>query len=465
VLGSGSGTVTLNGTLAQINTTLRAANNVIYHGAHDDFGTDTLTMATNDNGNTGSGGPLADTDQVAIHLDTHLTGTPRPRRLHGPAGNERIDALDGVDTITFGFKLVEAKVSFVGNTVVIDGPSSHTVLTGFEVFNFTDGTASNNDADPLVDDLFYYSQYHDVWNAHVDADTHYHTYGRHEGRDPDAFFSTATYLSANPDVKAAGVDPLLHFDQFGWKEGRVHRSPSIPRPTLPANPDVKAAHVDLLAHFLANGAQEGGQPIARPSCSPPMASTTSITCSTIRMLAAAHVDPFQHFETIGWKEGRNPNALFDTAGYLAAYADVAAAHINALDHYHQYGWTEGRDPSSTSTPPIISATTPTSRRRVSIRCCISSTTASTKAARHSRMGILGEDYGAAGASNVALKSVAITSARLEMLRGAIAVEAPCHGLGDGPLPHAFAIKPELGRQPVQPVDDLRLRNVRTRNFE
>jgi hypothetical protein len=139
-------------------------------------------------------------------------------------GNERIDALTGVDTITVGFKLTDATVSFVGNTVIIDGPSSHTVLTGFEVFNFTDGTVNNNDADPLVDDLFYYSQYHDVWNAHVDADQHYHQYGWHEGRDPDAFYSTSTYLSANPDVRAAGVDPLLHFDQFGWKEDRF---PSI----------------------------------------------------------------------------------------------------------------------------------------------------------------------------------------------------------------------------------------------
>ena len=38
---------------------------------------------------------------------------------------------------------------------------------------FTDGTVNNNDGNPLVDDLFYYSRNHDVWNAHVDADQHY----------------------------------------------------------------------------------------------------------------------------------------------------------------------------------------------------------------------------------------------------------------------------------------------------
>ena len=53
----------------------------------------------------------------------------------------------------------------------------------------------------------------------------------------------------------------------------------------------------------------------------------------------------RHFQTIGWKEGRDPNALFDTDGYLATYTDVAAAGVNPLDHYHQFGWHEGRDPS------------------------------------------------------------------------------------------------------------------------
>jgi len=62
-------------------------------------------------------------------------------------------------------------------------------------------------------------------------------------------------------------------------------------------------------------------------------------------VAAAGVDPYQHFQIFGWREGRDPNALFDTAGYLAAYQDVAAAGVNPLDHYNAFGWHEGRDPS------------------------------------------------------------------------------------------------------------------------
>ena len=53
----------------------------------------------------------------------------------------------------------------------------------------------------------------------------------------------------------------------------------------------------------------------------------------------------QHFDTYGWKEGRDPNAVFDTKGYLAAYGDVARAGINPLSHYDTYGWREGRDPA------------------------------------------------------------------------------------------------------------------------
>jgi hypothetical protein len=49
-----------------------------------------------------------------------------------------------------------------GAGLAADVPSriSPSGLTGFEVFKFTDGTVNNND--PLIDDLFYYSQYHDI---------------------------------------------------------------------------------------------------------------------------------------------------------------------------------------------------------------------------------------------------------------------------------------------------------------
>ena len=113
--------MTLTGTLAEINTTLRRRN-VIYLGAHDFFGTDTLTMTTNDGGSSGTGGALTDTDQVTIHLNTHLIGTPNDDSFTALPGNERIDGIGSIDTITFGFRLVDATVTYAGHMVIIDGP-------------------------------------------------------------------------------------------------------------------------------------------------------------------------------------------------------------------------------------------------------------------------------------------------------------------------------------------------------
>jgi hypothetical protein len=286
-------------------------------------------------------------DILAVQHDIPVTpGTPGDDSFTAGPGAQQYDAGLGIDTITFGFKLTEATVAYAGNKVIIDGPANHTVLSGFEVFKFTDGTVNNNDGDWLVDDLFYYTQNNDVWNAHADADAHYHQDGFREGRDPSAFFSTSTYLSMNPDVKAAGVDPLTHFHQFGWNEGRAPSIAFDPAAYLAANPDVKAAHLDPLAHFLSNGAQEGRQPIAFDHLLAANGFDYVYYLEHNPDVAAAHVDPLQHFETTGWKEGRNPNALFDTNGYLAAYGDVAAAHINPLDHYNVSGWHEGRDPSA-----------------------------------------------------------------------------------------------------------------------
>ncbi|MBR0869709.1 cadherin repeat domain-containing protein [Bradyrhizobium tropiciagri] len=64
---NGTGTVVLTGSLAQINTTLGAANGVTYTAA-DNAGntTATLQMATNDHGHTGTGGPITDTDTINV---------------------------------------------------------------------------------------------------------------------------------------------------------------------------------------------------------------------------------------------------------------------------------------------------------------------------------------------------------------------------------------------------------------
>ena len=178
VSGNGSAGVTLTGTLGAINAALAG---LVYAPAHDFFGADTLTVTTNDEGHAGNGGTLSDVDQLAIKVGALETGTTANEDYEAPAGNQKIDAGEGDDAITFSFKLTDATITYVGNTVVIDGPESHTVLSGFETFRFTDGTVDNQDGDPLVDDLFYYSEHHDVWAAQLDADAHYHATGWHAG--------------------------------------------------------------------------------------------------------------------------------------------------------------------------------------------------------------------------------------------------------------------------------------------
>jgi hypothetical protein len=334
-------TYALVGQAAHGATTVNADGTFTYRANPGFTGADAFTFKAND----GSLDSNVATQSLTVTPPTVVfAGGGQDDSFTAQPGSERIDAFGGNDTITFNFKLTEATISFVGNKVIVDGPNSHTELTGFEVYKFTDGTVNDNDGDPLVDDLYYYSHNHDVWDAHVDADAHYHQYGWHEERDPSAFFSTAFYLALNQDVKAAGIDPLGHFDQFGWKEGR-EPSPNFDASAyLARNPDVVKVGLDPLAHFLQYGAAEGRQPFA-------LSLVASNGFDPVYYLQhnpdvlAAELDPKQHYDQFGWHEGRNPNAVFDTSGYLATYTDVQAAGVNPLDHYDQFGWHEGRDPS------------------------------------------------------------------------------------------------------------------------
>lgn len=63
-------------------------------------------------------------------------------------------------------------------------------------------------------------------------------------------------------------------------------------------------------------------------------------------VAAASFSAAYHYETWGWKEGRNPDAYFNTSGYLRIYSDVSAAEVDPMLHYEQDGWKEGRDPAA-----------------------------------------------------------------------------------------------------------------------
>ena len=72
--------MTFTGTLANVNAALASAS---YRGNQDYNGPDTLVVAIDDQGNSGSGGPLADTKNVAITVTPQNNGQSsacRPRK-------------------------------------------------------------------------------------------------------------------------------------------------------------------------------------------------------------------------------------------------------------------------------------------------------------------------------------------------------------------------------------------------
>ena len=294
-------------------------------------------------------------------------GTPGNDSYTAPTGNSQFDAHGGLDTITFGFKLTDATFTWSGNEVIVDTATSHTVLSGFEVFEFTDGTVNTADGDRLVDDLYYYTQNHDVWNAHVSADTHYHAIGWKEGRDPSAFFSLSTYLSLNPDVKAAGIDPLLQFDQGGWKTARpVDR---IRQRRLSGGQSGREGRGHRSAVSLPGGRlrRKAASRSRRPRCLRRMASTMSITCSTIRTSRRrTSIRSCTSRPSAGRKGAIRTPISTRPAISRTIPTSLPRASTRSITMISPAGRKDAiRRP--TSTRSTISATTPTSRRRTSIR--------------------------------------------------------------------------------------------------
>jgi Ca2+-binding RTX toxin-like protein len=330
-----------------------------------------------------SDGDLFDLQTITVNVtdvSSVIIGDNGDNVLRGTGENDIIKGLAGNDTAVFNVDFNTVKVVFEGNRVFIESAEGRDEVSGIENFQFTDGVIRLDDGNPLVNDLFYYANNKDVWDAGVDAEVHYNIFGFHEGRDPSALFSTNGYLSANADVRAAGINPLLHFDQFGWKEGRdpsvgfdieqyldhnpdvkvpdinplVHWDQSVGQPAIPTpgpgqgpapGPGQGPAGVNPLAHFEAFGRDEGRETFAAVGKVINNGFDAEFYLLGNPDVGFAGADPLLHYQVFGFKEGRNPNAFFDTKGYLAAYSDVAAAGVDPLEHYMNFGFKEGRDPS------------------------------------------------------------------------------------------------------------------------
>ena len=382
--GEGNDTVSFAGSVAGVTVNLATSE---VHGGNAEG--DTITGFENVTG-TAQFDILTGSDQANV-IDGGagndlLKGGGGADTLTGGAGNDQIDGGAGDDTAVFDVDFNTVNVTFEGKTIVIESAAGRDVLTGIEHLRFTDGTIDLKDENPLVNDLFYYAHNRDVWDAGVDADVHYATFGFREGRDPNAEFSTKGYLSANADVRAAGINPLEHFATVGFKEGRDPSAHFDIEQYLAANPDVAISGIDPLTHFEAFGRDEGRAifgAVGKPSHDGFDAEFYLLNNPDVGFAGA---NPLQHYQVFGHNEGRDPNAFFDVKGYLAAYSDVAASGVDPFQHYLASVPPKGAIPRARSTPGRIWRRTRTSRPRASIRWCTSSSSACTRDARRMATG-------------------------------------------------------------------------------
>ncbi|MGY6036812.1 retention module-containing protein [Aeromonas sp. AE23HZ002T15] len=140
VVGNGTGSLVLSGSLDAINALLNGG--LTYQGNPDYHGSDNLTMVTNDNGNTGSGGALSDTDVLPIEVqpvndapvnvlpsDPQVAQEDQPFVIHGLQVSD-VDA--GSSPLTVTLSVLHGTLNLVaGNGVTVTGNGTGSlVLSG-----------------------------------------------------------------------------------------------------------------------------------------------------------------------------------------------------------------------------------------------------------------------------------------------------------------------------------------------
>ena len=188
VTGSGSGSVVLAGTQANINAFI-AASNVTYLTAANANGSVVLTVTTSDLGNAGTGGTLTDVDTVTLNITAvndapTLTATASNPTFTEGAGSTQAAAVSVFSGATVS--AVEAAQSVAGLTftvsglldganeeIVVDGTSitlgantsgttatngvtySVTIVAGTATVVLSGGTLTNAEAQTLVNGITY----------------------------------------------------------------------------------------------------------------------------------------------------------------------------------------------------------------------------------------------------------------------------------------------------------------------
>lgn len=254
-------------------------------------------------------------------------------------------ANSGVLTLSLGAVAVNS-IAFTGSYTINSFQLQEATPTGS-----SQATTAISVYDPLFDAAYYLSHNPDVAAAGVDPYQHFMTNGWREGRNPDALFDTSYYLAQNPDVAATGLNPLSHFEQYGWHEGRDPSLLFSSAKYLAAYPDVKATGLDPLLHYVEFGPDQGrtafltGGTAAADILVDPAFYDKQLGATIIPAGLTGQQQAAWSYDASGWQKALNPDALFDSAYYLAQNPDVKASGYNPLKHFEQYGWHEGRDPS------------------------------------------------------------------------------------------------------------------------
>ena len=135
IVGNGSGSVVLTGTLAQINATLAHATGMTFNPSANFNGNVTLTMLTSDLGNTGTGGTLTDSDTRTITVNA----------VNDPpvAGNDSFTTNEDTAVTT---TVLTNDSDLDGNPLSITQVNGAAIVAGGVAIAVTNGTVSLNAA-------------------------------------------------------------------------------------------------------------------------------------------------------------------------------------------------------------------------------------------------------------------------------------------------------------------------------
>ncbi|WP_421228201.1 retention module-containing protein [Aeromonas enteropelogenes] len=162
VVGNGTGSLVLTGTLADLNALL--SGGVTYQGVQDFNGRDRLTMVTDDLGNTGSGGPLSDTDVLPIEVqavnDAPVNQVPASLSVKedGALSLSGISVKDvdaGSAPISMALRVEHGILTLLGaaGAVSVQGAGSNEILL----------VGSLSDINQLLDSQLHYEPAADFW--------------------------------------------------------------------------------------------------------------------------------------------------------------------------------------------------------------------------------------------------------------------------------------------------------------